>query len=376
MIGKGWFPDQTGGLDRYFSELLQHLPEARGVVVGTQNIVDCDRVRAVSAHDRPLPLRLVALTRVIRKEARSASVIDAHFALYTFLPMLLGSFHGKPVVVHFQGPWADENVESGDASRWRLRLRRALERYVYGRATVAITLTGAFKQVLVERYGVSGSRVKVLAPGVDLDRFAPGDRAAARERLGLPLDAFVVCCVRRLVPRMGLRVLLEAWSQMVADGRDASSRPRRLLIAGDGDAFGPLGVQIAALDIKDSVELLGRVSDERLAHLYRAADVNVVPSLAVEGFGLVVLEAAASGTPTIATRVGGLPEALAGLDATLIVEPGDPTVLSLRIAAAESGGLPDRGTTREWAERHRWDLVALRHRALYNDVLGKAPLET
>src|ERR1017187_10001929 len=104
MIGKGWFPEQTGGLDRYFRELFEQLPQARAVVVGGHGAVDSDRVRTVSAHDRPLPLRLIALARVIRKEARSADIIDALFALYTFLPMLLGAFRGKPVVVHFQGP--------------------------------------------------------------------------------------------------------------------------------------------------------------------------------------------------------------------------------------------------------------------------------
>jgi glycosyltransferase involved in cell wall biosynthesis len=376
MIGKGWFPEQTGGLDRYFRELFEQLPEARAVVVGGQGLVDAERVRAVSAHDRPLALRLLALTWVIRQEARGASMIDAHFALYAFVPMLLRAFRGKPVVVHFQGPWADENVESGDASRWRLRLRRALERYVYKRATLAITLTGAFKQVLVERYGVSPWRVKVVAPGVDLDRFRVGDRAAARERFSLPSDAFVVCCARRLVPRMGLRVLLDAWSQVLAaHHRDADARPLRLLIAGDGELRGALGEQIVANGIEDSIELLGRVSDDELADVYRAADVNVVPSLSFEGFGLVVLEAAASGAPTIATRVGGLPEALAGLEASLIVTPGDPNALAQRLAAAELGDLPDREDTRAWAERHRWDLVAQRHRALYVGVLSEAPAD-
>jgi glycosyltransferase involved in cell wall biosynthesis len=376
MIGKGWFPEQTGGLDRYFRDLFEQLPEARAVVVGGQGIVHTDRVRTVSSHDRPLPLRLLALTRVIRKEARDASIIDAHFALYAFLPMLLGAFRGTPVVVHFQGPWADENVESGDKSRWRLRLRRALERYVYRRATLAITLTGAFKQGLVERYGVSPWRVKVLAPGVDLERFGPGDRAAARERFLLPSDAFVVCCARRLVPRMGLGVLLDAWSQLLADDSRAASRRRsRLLIAGDGELRVALGEQIVASGIEDSVELLGRISDDALADLYRAADVNVVPSLSFEGFGLVVLEAAASGTPTIATRVGGLPEALAGFEPSLIVAPGDPSALAQRLATAERRDLPDRDSTRAWAERHRWDLVAERHRALYAGALSGPPAD-
>ena len=374
MIGKGWFPEQTGGLDRYFRELFEQLPEARAVVVGARDLRGSARVHAVSAHSRPLPLRLWALSRVIRKEAQRADIIDVHFALYAVLPMLLRVLRGKEIVVHFHGPWADENAESGDTSIWRLKARRALERYVYRRATIAITLTGAFRRVLIERYGVRPWQVKVLAPGVDLARFAPGDRAAARERLSLPADAFVVCCTRRLVPRMGIRLLLEAWPELLASrDLEVNARPLRLLIAGDGAMRSALTEEIAANGLSDSVTLLGRVTDDDLVELYRAADVNVVPSLSFEGFGLVVLEAAACGTPSIATRVGGLPEALAGLDATLIVAPNDPGALAQRIAAAENGDLPDREATRAWAAQRRWDLVADRHREVYEGLLPEAP---
>ncbi len=326
---------------------------------------------AVCPADRPLPLRIWALTRAIRKAAADAELIDVHFALYAFLPMALGAFRGKPVVVHFQGPWAEESVASGDTSRWRLRARRALERYVYRRATAAVTLTGAFKRVLIERYGVSPWRVKVLAPGVDLERFAPGDRAAAREAFGVAPDAFVVCCARRLVPRMGLQILLAAWSELIAQRRhDGSARPPALLIAGEGELSAALRAEIAAAGLADSVRLLGRVSDEQLAALYLAADVNVVPSLSFEGFGLVVLEAAACGTPSIVTRVGGLPEALVGFDASLIVAPGDASALAKRLVGAESGELPDRAAAREWAQRSRWESVAQRHRELYADAVN------
>jgi glycosyltransferase involved in cell wall biosynthesis len=187
--------------------------------------------------------------------------------------------------------------------------------------------------------------------------------------MSLPADAFVVCCARRLVPRMGFDVLLKAWSDIVAiHTRDEMSRPFRLLIAGDGELRGTIAGAIAEGMLTDSVALLGRITDEKLAELYRAADVNVVPSLSHEGFGLVVLEAAASGTPTVATRVGGLPEALAGLDATLIVEPDDPTALAIRLIDAANGALPGRLQSRSWAAQHRWNRVAEEHRKLYRGL--------
>jgi glycosyltransferase involved in cell wall biosynthesis len=369
MIGHASFDQLPGGLDRYVRELYQLLPEAQVIVVGRRAASVERRVHALSAAHVPLPLRLLTLTRAIRREARSAEIIDVHFALYAFLPMLLGAFRGRPVVVHFHGPWADENIDDGDRSRARAWARRALERYVYRRASLAITLSGAFKRVLVERYGVSPWRVEVIAPGVDLDRFSPGPRAGARERLGLPADAFVVSCARRLVARMGHAVLLEAWSKLLA-GAPAGEPPLRLVIAGEGELGAKLREAVVAGGLASSVSMLGRVSDEQLADLYRAADVNVVPSIASEGFGLVVLEAAAAGTPSIVTRIGGLPEALAGLDRDLVVAPGDADELAARLRSAAAGQLPARERTRAWAEAWRWDAVAACHRELYAQLLA------
>jgi glycosyltransferase involved in cell wall biosynthesis len=365
MLGKGWFPAELGGLDRYYRQLLEQLPEARGVVVGPADDPGSG-VTVVSKHSAALPVRLVAFTRAARREGRDADLIDAHFALYAFLPLLIGGMRRTPLLVHFQGPWAEENVSAGDASRWRRGSRRRLERAVYSRARLVVTLTGAFRRLLIERYGVSPWNTAVLAPGVDLERFSIGDRAAARARFALAPGAFVVCCARRLVPRMGLDVLIEAWVRQL--GADSSAR---LLIAGDGELREELQDQITARSLEDSVTLLGRVSDEELLALYRAADVNVVPSVAFEGFGLVLLEAAACGTPSIVTRAGGLPEAIAGLGEDLIVPPADVGALAERLTRASRGELPSRELTRAWAERHSWERVANAHRKLFERVASR-----
>jgi glycosyltransferase involved in cell wall biosynthesis len=362
MLGKGWFPSQLGGLDRYYRDLLERLPEARGVVVGPAEDAS-SRVVAASKHSAPLPLRLLAFARAARRQVADADVVDVHFALYALLPLFAGILRKKPLLVHFHGPWAEENLAAGDGSRWRHRARRQLERMVYRRAHRIVTLTGAFRRVLVERYGVSPWKTEVLAPGVDLERFSVGDRASARARFGLDLDDFVVCCARRLVPRMGIDVLLNAWSRIPA--RDA--RPR-LLIAGDGELRDELAARIEARALTNSVTLLGRVSEEDLVELYRAADVNVVPSISHEGFGLVVLEAAACGTPTIVTRAGGLPEAIAGLGPDLTVPIADADRLAERLLLARQGELPTRSHTRTWAEARGWERVVDAHRLVFERV--------
>lgn len=355
MLGAGWFPDQLGGLNRYYRDLFEQLPEARGVVIG-RDASPPARLAGVSAHSSPLPLRLLAFWRAAQRQAATAEVVDAHFALYALLPLWLGRLRGKPLVVHFHGPWADESVAAGEGSPVRVRAKRLLERAVYARADQAVVLTSAFRQVLVERYRVAPWIVSVEPPGVSLDRFTPGSRERARERLGLPADAFVAVAVRRLVPRMGLEHLVGAWGEALAGLPPGST----LLIAGEGpleDELRRLGAEAGA----DSVRLLGRVSDDELVALYRAADIAAVPSLEHEGFGLVVAEAAACGTPTIVSAVGGLPEAVAGLDRSLIVPPGDRAALRDGLLRSVTQR-PSRAATRAFAEGFSWERAAAQFR--------------
>lgn len=366
MLGKGWFPEQLGGLDRYYRDLLEHLPEARGLIVGPAPDSP-PRLTAVSRHDAPLWRRLVALWRAAGKAGRDAVVIDAHFALYALLPMLSKRLRSLPSIVHFHGPWADENVSAGDSSPVRRRVRRGIERLVYRRADRVVVLTSAFRRVLVESYRVPPWRVKVAPPGVDLERFSPGDRGRARDRFMLHADAFIVVAVRRLVPRMGLDVLLDAWARALAEVPTA-----QLLIAGEGSQRAALEQQVERLGLSESVRLLGRISDEELVELYRAADMGVVPTRSFEGFGLVVIEAAACGTPTIVSDIGGLPEAVHALDPSLMVAPGDVDALAGRIAAsARPGGIPSRADTRRYAERFSWTTAVPANRDVVREAVER-----
>jgi glycosyltransferase involved in cell wall biosynthesis len=367
MLGKGWFPDQLGGLDRYYRDLLEQLPEARGIVIGAAPAPH-ERVTGVSDHERPLAQRLAGFWRASQRAAGVVDIVDAHFGLYALAPLWVGGLRHTPAILHFHGPWADENVAAGDRSGVRRQARRLLERAAYRRADEAVVLTSAFRKVLVERYGVRPWNVHVQPPGVDLARFAPGSAAAARRRLDLDERAFVAVAVRRLVPRMGLDVLLDAWAGGVADLPPGST----LLIVGDGPLRGELAERIGAGGLGASVRLLGRIADDELAELYRAADVGVVPTLEHEGFGLVVIEAAACGTPSIVTATGGLPETVAGLDPSLAVAPGDAEALRARLLRAVHDR-PDRAACRSYAERHAWPAVAERHRAIARRAAGHAP---
>jgi glycosyltransferase involved in cell wall biosynthesis len=360
MLGMGWFPSTLGGLDRYYRALFEQLPGARGVVIGPAPDAPA-AVEAVAGPEAALARRLRAYVRAARRGTRDTEILDAHFALYAAPVMALGMMRGRPTVFHFHGPWAEENLAVSDASRVRFALRKALERKVLAAADAHVVLSGAFRRVLVERYGVPPWEVNVWPPGVALDTFTPDGREEARERLGLEPDAFVAACVRRLVPRMGIGGLLDAWAQAGSELPAGST----LLIAGDGPLAGELAGRAREPDLAGRARVLGRISDQELLDVYRAADVAVVPTLSVEGFGLVVLEAAACGTPSIVSDVGGLREAAAPLDESLVLPPADTDALAARLGAAARGALPSRAVTREFAERYSWQRLAERHGVLY-----------
>lgn len=375
LLGAHWYEDDPGGLHRYFADLFRSLRATglhpTGVVAGPAAHAPVGVV--ASGHfRRPFPIRLASYARAVRRTAASTgfTLVDAHFAFYAFWPVVAGRLRRLPLVVHFQGPWAEESAAAGDADTWRIAAKRRVEATVYRRAREVVVLSDAFRRVLVERYGVSPWRVSVVPPGIDLDRFTPGDKAAARAHLGLPADAPVVVSVRRLVPRMGLDVLVEAWSAV------ASAQPNaRLVIGGDGPERARLERLAGRLRSSGSVRFLGMVDDETVVRCYQAADLSVVPTVALEGFGLVVLESLACGTPPIVTDAGGLPEAVRSLDSSLVVEAGDAAGLAARLVKALDGTqpVPDATRCRAHAEAYAWPLVAERHRVIYARAAGTAP---
>jgi glycosyltransferase involved in cell wall biosynthesis len=364
MLGMGWFPDTVGGLDRYYRSLFEQLPEATGVLIGPGEDAP-GSIELAASREASLPRRLLAYRRAAKRSAAEVEVVDCYFALYAAAPLLLGALRDRPTVFHFQGPWGDEAFASGDASRLGSALRRALERRVLRRVDAHIVLSCAFRRLLVERYRVSPWDVHVWAPGVALEQFTPGDRTLARERLGIDREAFLAVCTRRLVPRMGIGGLLDAWGE-IAERLPAGAT---LALVGEGPLKDELSERAARAPLEGRVRVLGRVSDGELIDLYRAADVAVVPTVSFEGFGLVVLEAAACGTPSIVSDVGGLPEVTVPLDRSLIVEPGDVRALANRLQEAARGALPSREATRRYAERFSWPAVAERHRGLYRRLV-------
>jgi len=363
---------REGGLNRYFSKLVGALGELGTPIVGLamgdgQGGDEQRLVEIVSSPSASMLTRVRALSAAANRHA-DADIVDAHFAL-SALPLLFGRLRRRPLVVHFQGPWADESAVAGQG-RLKCGLKRRLEHAIYRRANAFVVLSRSFRRVLVERYDVSPWAVHVMPPGVDTETFALGDQSEARTALGLPHDALVVLSVRRLVPRMGLDVLLEAWEQVV----NSSTQQAILCIVGAGRERSDLEALTRDLGIADVVRFAGRVDDSELVQYYQAADISIVPSIALEGYGLVVLESLAVGTPVVASAIDGLSEALDGLAPDLLVSPGRSAPIAERLQGAMTGAvpLPTADACRRHAEGFSWSEVARRHLELYRRLVAQA----
>ena len=182
VVGLEDFSLRPGGLNRYAEDLVVALRDSGAraflLVVGARSKLPSPDRLAVSA-TRILPLRLFRLWRAAQHVADDVDVVDVHFALHGLLLVHAGRLRRKPVVVHFQGPWAAESASQGQ-NRFAVAAKRRIERSVYRKAAKIVVLSQAFKKLLVDRYGIPPWKIEVIPPGVDLEHFSPGDRSTAR----------------------------------------------------------------------------------------------------------------------------------------------------------------------------------------------------
>ena len=243
-----------------------------------------------------------------------------------------------------------------------------------------VVCVSRFAQDLARARGVRADVLHAVENGVDPSRFRPGTRdGELARRLGLSDGDEVILTVSRLAPRKGHRVVLAALALL------APSRPRlKFVFTGASDAMrAELAETAASLGVAARVIAAGFVPDAELPALYRLADVFALLATGaeddVEGFGVALLEAAASGLPTVASRTGGMPEAIADGETGLLVTPGDAADAARVIGLL----LDDPALARKLGERGRaravrdfaHEGVAERVHAIWASLVGRGPRE-
>jgi glycosyltransferase involved in cell wall biosynthesis len=211
--------------------------------------------------------------------------------------------------------------------------RKLLERKILRKSDHIVVLSEYTKGKLEKVYGLSPAKIHIIPGGVDLDRFRPhGDKQSLRNRLGISNDRFTLLTVRNLEPRMGLENLILAFKKVVENKNDTL-----LILGGEG----PLAPELKSLareaGIADLVKFTGFIPKEELPSYYQVADLFVLPTRELEGFGLVTVEAMASGLPVLGTPVGGTKEILAHMGPDFLFSDVTPDSMARLILKSMQG---------------------------------------
>ncbi len=380
---------KAGGMNVHVRELARALT-GRGVTVDVftrEHDYQCDEAGVGGAnyvhvpagpHDAALPDLanylddFVAGVRAYQKRNDVQYIaIHSHYWLSGWAGTRLAAASGTPHVVTFH-TLSRIKMQSRSGEQ-EPPVRQATEERIIGEADCVVAFSPHERDAMVRLYAADRRRVELIPCGVDLGRFQPIGRTAARRELGLNGHK-VLLFVGRIEALKGVDLLLHTAASL-----ESEEGLQVLVVGSDADGSGEMERLHRLSDelrLGDTVEFVGRVPQEQLALYYSAADVCIVPSF-YESFGLAALESMACGTPVVASRVGGL---------STIVQHGRTGYLkswrcpeafaqSLEMIMANEDLRDSMGrAARTRAEDLSWDQVAGRLLALY-DRLGSAGLD-
>jgi glycosyltransferase involved in cell wall biosynthesis len=373
-------PDKLGGSYRYARELADELA-TRGVDVTVltkrldRDHPPVERTAAgalISRFEVPSKARrsyaasyplAVASAVLLALRQHPNALVHAHYPV----PALPVALARRPFLYTFQAPVHRELLSERQgtyalpaiANRPAVAAVRAAERLIAKRASRVVVLSEFTRGELALLDRRASQEATLIPGGIDLERFRPAVRATH----AWP----ALFTARRLTPRTGIRELIAAMPSIVAEFPDAT-----LAIAGSGESQASLNDQIDALGLAASTTLLGRIPEDQLVGRYQQADLVVLPTQELEGFGLTTAEALACGTPVLGTPAGATPEILRPVDSALLSGGSDPG----QIAQAAIALLSDRARLERLRAVSRarvtpafgWGAVAPRYIELYREI--------
>lgn len=341
-----WFSPHAGGVARHVRELSLFLSAYADVSILTSDPEAEGDVFRLPAVKDPLFKATITpgLPAILKKYVRDYDVVHVHHAFArlplaaikaakTFNISVVLTNHTVSFMYDYEHLW---RFLSYTYPRYRLTLSKV---------DSIISVSEAARRFISNFTANPGI---VIPNGVDTDRFRP--RSGIRLFDGDP----VILYVGRLVPKKGVDNLILAMRNVLKVHRKA-----RLIIVGKGALQKMLRSEAKLAGVESSVSFLGYVPDEELPYIYNSADVFVLPSITGESFGIVLLEAMASGLPVVATRVGGIPEVLSGQGVLV-----DPEPESIAEGIEEALGHP---TT--LPERFSWKNIAKRVYKVYREII-------
>lgn len=339
-LGQGGAQQQVGALAVRFArrgwqvDVVTLLAEDASAT--TVDLPDEIPVTSLRMRRRVPDVRGVArLVRHLRR--RSPTVVHSHMLHANLVARIARPFSRVPVLV-----CTAHNITEG--GRWVDTAYRITDRWCDLTTNVSPQAVWRY----VEDGAVPADRIRHMPNGIDASAYGPAlrgeARAAARRRLGAPPEAFVWLNAGRHEPPKDLHTLLRAFRDLLSEDPN-----HHLLMAGDGPVRSDLEAAASDLDLRESVTFLGFRSD--VPDLMRSVDGFVMSSV-WEGLPIVLLEAAASRLPTVATRVGGTAEVVIDGQTGRVVEPRDPSILAAAMRSIAALDPNERAALGEAARRH------------------------
>jgi D-inositol-3-phosphate glycosyltransferase len=322
-----------------------------------------------------------AIDRFADSERTEYDLIHGNFWMSGWVTAELGVRWRSPTVQIFHATGVTKLREQGAADTspsGRIEVEKAVVRAV----DRVIAQCPAERDELLADYGARADQIALIPSAVDIDRYKPVARSAARRQLEIDPTAELIVYVGRIVPRKDVRNVVQALARLKARrlAADMTTMPTLLIVGGETERpdpvatpeIGVLRALAAELGVLDQVRFVGRRQPDELYLWYAAADVAVTTPW-YEPFGLTPLEAMACGTPVIGSRVGGIAFTVVDGETGFLVPPRDPEALSARLE--EMLRDPARRMRMGEAGRARvlnsftWQQVAMRTAALYDELL-------
>ncbi len=314
---------KTGGAERVTADIVEGLDRkrfearvwcvARGGETADELVEKRVEVRILGISSYHNPLNIIRLSRLLRKE--EPDIIHTHGYFASVIGRLAAKKAGIPTII--------AHVHS---TYWEYKKRHILiERHLSRCTHKIICCSEAVRNFVTGHEKIKEDKTAVIYNGVDEERFFPGqDSSSARERLGIDRGSPVVGTVSSLTPHKGQEFLIQAAAKI-----QEKYPATRFLIVGDGPLRRSLEEQAQRLGLQSSLIFTGARRD--IPDMLSLMDIFVLPSSSREGLGMAIIEAMAMEKPTVASNIGGIPEAVLDRETGLLVPPGDSEALAKAI---------------------------------------------
>lgn len=272
-----------------------------------------------------LPEFSANLLKLVESSGISYDVVHSHYWLSGKVAAIVSARWEVPFVHTFHTLGREKNRARRPGDLMEPEFRLDGEARVISDACAIVASTAEERKALIELYSAHPERIHLIPPGVDHSTFRPDDRETAKEALGLA-GKKVMLFVGRLQPLKAADIAVEALGHLVDWGRLGLDDVRLLIVGGSSGQSGEgetarLAKMVEDLGLAEAVQFIPAQPHHRLPAFYQAADVCLVPSY-TESFGLVALEAQASGVPVVGSAVGGLKAIVRHGQTGFLVSPG------------------------------------------------------